>query len=542
MEVTGRTFARFDTVRRPSIAMRLPRWSVDAWASIAVTVLFIAITLWWLTQDRSIPVFDAGVRLHQAIIVYEELQSGNLGAAFTATTPYPPFSYLIGALGLWIGGIGIAPPIIAANLVFVSLLALGCYNVARLAFGSRAGLLAVIFALGSPLITAQFHVFMIDAPETAMVAVSVWLIIASEHFSHVWKSALAGFAVGLGMLTKEPFAFFIVGVVLVTLVRGGWRSWRGVVAFVLPVIVVAMPWYLSQLSQVNELAQAAANNQSVALGPAIAPNRFSVANLTWYASNFVDTQLYAPLFIFAVVGFGWTVVGLMRRRPISPLSWELAIGILVSWLAVTVTFPHDPRYSMPILLYLAVLGVGWIVGLPRLWRLAATIVLVCIATANCLATSFGLGKPVTAKLPGAVSKFLAVSNKVTIYSNTGFLVAGPQRDGDMLGLMRTLRRSGVVAVQWTNLGPHEPGPGFTPDFSEAGLKALALIAKLSFEESSFSGGLTMRDALLGHGPVTRAEAPPCIRLSDGTGVWIRLGNPNSPNTKDYCPLRHPAFY
>jgi 4-amino-4-deoxy-L-arabinose transferase-like glycosyltransferase len=527
-----------------SIGMRrLPRWSVDAWMSIAVVALFLGVTFWWLTQDRSIPIFDAGVRLHQAIIVYEYLRSGEVGAALTTTTPYPPFAYLVGVLGMWIGGIGVAPPIIAANLVFVSLLALGCYNVGRLAFGPRAGLLAVIFALGSPLITAQFHVFMTDAPETAMVAVSVWLIIASERFSRIWMSALAGVAVGLGLVTKEPFAFFVAGVLCVTLARGGWRHWRGILAFASVACLIAMPWYVSQFSEVHGLAQAVASNQSATLGTAIAPHRWSLANLLWYSSNILDTQLYGPLFIFTIIGGAWTIVGLIRRRAISPLSWELTIGGFVAWLGITATFPHDTRYSMPLLLYLAVLGSGWIVILPRIWRSVAATVLVAVAVANMLSTSFGLGRTVQVKLPASVATFLSTPRLVTIYSNTGFLVAAPHRDGDMLGLMQALRRNGVREVQWTNLGPHEPVPGLTPDFSEAGLKVLAVIAGLGFSgESLEAGKWTMHDAFLGHGPITSAEAPPCTKLSDGSGVWVRLGNPDASGTKDYCPFHHPSFY
>ena len=45
---------------------------------------------------------------------------------------------------------------IALNVVFVLLLALGCYNVGRLAFGQLAGVLAVVFALGSPLVIEEF--------------------------------------------------------------------------------------------------------------------------------------------------------------------------------------------------------------------------------------------------------------------------------------------------------------------------------------------------------------------------------------------------
>ncbi len=526
----------------PERALRL-RLSSDAWLSVVTTGLFLGITFWWLTQDRTIPVFDAGVRLHQAIIVYEYLREGSVGAALTTTTPYPPLSYLIGALGLSIGGIGIAAPIVAENLVFVSLLALGCYNVGRLAFGSRAGLLAVVFALGSPLATAQFHVFMTDAPEMAMVSVAVWLILASERFSRIPISAFAGVAVGLGMLSKEPFAFFVAGVLLVVVVRGGWRSWRGLAAFAIPALAIALPWYISQFSQLHKLAQGVSTNQSATLGTAIAPHRWSIANVVWYPSNILNTQLYAPLFCFAVIGAVWMIIGLVRRRPTSPLSWELVLGALVGWLGITQTFPHDPRYCMPLLLYLAVFGSGWIGGLSRNWRLLATVALVSVALANTLATSFGLGKPLNLKLPSALSSFLSAPKTLTIYSNAGFLVAAPHRDGDVLALLRALRHNGVRDVQWTNLGPDEPPPGLTPDFSEAGLNVFAVIAKLGFfEGESIPGELTKRDATLGHGPLTHGGAPPCVTLSDGTGVWVRLGNPNASRTEDYCPFRHPAFY
>jgi len=72
---------------------------------------------------------------------------------------------LVGALAAFAGGASVASPIIGENLVFVSLLTLGCYQTGRLLFGPRAGLLASIFVLGSPLLIAQLHVFMLDAPD-----------------------------------------------------------------------------------------------------------------------------------------------------------------------------------------------------------------------------------------------------------------------------------------------------------------------------------------------------------------------------------------
>src|SRR5580704_1120624 len=175
--VGSRTFAS------PLDRVRFPSWSVPAWGAIAATSLYLGTTFWWLTQDRSIPIFDAGLHLQLSLMVHRALAAGEIGKALTLTTPYPPFSYLVAALGIAVGGEGVAPPIIAENLVFVTFLALGCYHVGRLAFNPRAGFLAVVFALGSPLIVSIFHVIMVDGPETAMVAVSLWAILASEGFS-----------------------------------------------------------------------------------------------------------------------------------------------------------------------------------------------------------------------------------------------------------------------------------------------------------------------------------------------------------------------
>jgi hypothetical protein len=527
-------------VARTRFAVRIPRWTVDAWISIAAVTLFVGITSWWLTQDRSIPIFDAGLHLYLTTEVYEQLRAGHVGTALTLTIPYPPFAYLVGALGVWIGGVGVATPVIAQNLVFVPLLALGCYHVGRLAFGARAGLLAVLFALGSPLIIAQFHVTMTDAPETAMVAVSVWLILASERFSRVWVSAAAGVAVGLGMLTKEPLVFFVAGVVGVALVRGGWREWRGLLAFALVALAITLPWYIHYLSHIETLAE----NASLATAfqydsRGIAPARLSVANFTWYFWNIVNFQLYAPLFAFALIGGAWTIHGFLRRRPVSPLAWELTVGAIVAWVAITETFVHDTRYSMPLLLYLAVFGSCWIVRLPRTGRLIATGALVLVVIANTLATSFGVGGVLKATLPGADTGLLNTPGIVMFYSNGGFLVAGPRRDGNVLGLMQALRREGVREITWINLGNGALPPELTADFSGSGLLAFAKIADLKLLRETPS---TTDEAILGHGPVEAGQAPPCVKLTDGTGVWVRIGNPNSRGQQDYCPFRHPAFY
>src|ERR1700691_1437134 len=217
-------------------------WSAYAWGAIAMAAGFIALTCWWLTQDRSIPIYDAGDHLETAFLFHDMIRAGNLLGPFNYESPYPPLGELVGAAAAFVGGVNVASPIIGENLVFVPLLVLGCYRTGRLLFDARAGLLAAVFVLGSSLLVAQLHVFMLDAPETALVAVSIWLLLACENFSRVGLAALAGVAVGAGMLVKAQFAPFVVGIVLMALLRGGWRNWRGFAAFAAVALVLAAAW------------------------------------------------------------------------------------------------------------------------------------------------------------------------------------------------------------------------------------------------------------------------------------------------------------
>jgi 4-amino-4-deoxy-L-arabinose transferase-like glycosyltransferase len=503
-------------------------------AAVGLAALFIAVTCWWLSKYRGIPVWDAATHLGTAINTYDALSSGHLLRALNESTPYPPLTFLVGALGVLVGGVGVAPPIIALDVIFVLLLALGCYNVGRMAFGRPAGLLAVIFVLGSPLVIEGFHEFMLDAPEAAMVAVAVWAILATEHFSRPGISALAGVAVGLGMLSKETFAFFVAGVVLATAARGGRRAWRGVAVFVAVALVIALPWYLYELPTIHGLSGealgASGAESNLALFSEIAPPRLSSANLQWYFWSFLNSQLYLPLFAFALVGGLWTIAGFARRRPTSPFAAELALGAFVAWAALTETYVHDNRYGLPIVVYLAVLGVGWVPLLPRPACAAMVIVLVLAALANTLGVGFGIGKRVTTGWGRMASE--QWPGTLTVYENHGIWAGAPTRDGDVLGLLKALRRHGIQEVRL-----YSEQEGADAEFSLPGIEVLAQIAGLRFASNAIDPAKASRHyAFLIHGEAEPGFViPPCTELRDGAGVWVRLGGPGSLATLNYCP-------
>ncbi len=520
----------------------ISRWSGSAWGAIAVTTAFIGVTCWWLTQDRSIPVFDAGFHLYTAIQYHNMLQSGDLLGPFNNAVEYPPLGYLVGSVAMFIGGVNIPSPIIAENLVFVSLLALGCYQTGRLLFGARAGLLAVIFVLGSPLLIAQFHVFMLDAPETALVAVSMWLLLASQDFERTRVAALAGLAVGCGLLIKAPFAFALAGIVLTALARGGWRHWRGLVAFAVVPLVLGGPWYIDHLSEFHTIARLTSAN--LGLGGTASSNlagslppTLSSANVLWYFWSTLNSQLLVPLFILALGGAIWTVYAVVRDRVARGPTLEFLIGGFVAWLSMSLTALHDIRYDMPLMPYLAVIATGWIIYLPRVARLAATGVLVLAVAANTLGTTFGVGGQLETKLVRSPPVTEALADRIVFYSNRGFLVAGPKRDGDVPGLLQALGRNGVRAVGWI------PSQTEGPDFSFEGLVPLVLLAGANWSnELAVVRAYPASGVGLIHLPISHGAPPTCTRLSDGTGVWVLRTNPVSRKVELYCPFHDPQFY
>ena len=284
------------------------------------------------------------------------------------------------------------------------------------------------------------------------------------------------------------------------LLRGGWRHWHGVAAFAGVGLVVGLPWYLIHLGELTTYAESVSAETAASASDSpgsITPHRWSQKNAGWYFWAGVNFQLLAPLVAFAVVGTVWTMVRFVRQRT-PTLVPELVVGGLVGWVGVTLTMPHDARYSLPALAYVAVLGTGWITMLPRLPRLAAAAALVLVAVANTLGASFGLGERVDVVLSGAPPNSPLLERHITLYAPIG---GAPRRDGDVLGLMHALKRSGMTAVHW-DLAAESIGGNFT----HQGVEAYAVMAGLAPSVTTDYASLGPRDAYLLRLGITGAEA------------------------------------
>jgi len=477
--------------------------------------LFIGVTAWWLTQDSHVPDYDSGIHLKNAFGYYNAVMGGKLGFPLTGYSGYAPFAELVGSVGRFVGGAHIGSAVLAQNLVFVPLLALGCYQVGRLVANATAGLLAVVFALGAPMIVGEFHEYLLDPPLAALVAVTVWLLLASDRFDGIWYCAAAGVIAGLGMLTKQSYPVYVAGLVLVMLARGGWRNWRGVLVFAAAAAVVAGPWYVLHLQQVQDSGKVV---EAAATAEGRNPPRQTAENLSWYVWAVTNRVLLVPLSLFAAAGTVVAAVRFWRTRARDDLMPELVGGLFVSWLLLTF-FLHfkDNRYALPVLVYLAVIGTFWIVTLARPWRQLATVAVAVLAAMNFAAVSFGLGKAVTVHVPGYPTR-VPDQGDLTFYTSNGWLTGGPERGGDIPGIVEREVDRGVKT-----LGFEPGGPIF---FNANGLAALASLneVKVTMDPKTLPrDGLFVftRDA---KGRFSR----PCVTASDGTPVFFARGGQKGP--------------
>lgn len=497
--------------------------------------VFIGISTWWVLTDERIPNGDNGKHIVHAFGYLDQFRIGHWLSAILLWTQYPPLVHVVGAAGAAVGGTTVQAVVIAENLVFVPLLALGCYGAGRVAFGPLAGLLALVFALAAPMMMSLFHVFMLDGPAAALAALSVWFLLASRRFSSLWWTFGAAAAAAAGMYVKATFIFFVVGLALALLVRGGWKHWRNAVLASGLFLILVEPWYFAHLADVRGLASGAVQPQAVLwYGSVPYPSRWSIENFTWYWWSAVNNQLYVPLVAFAVVGIIVSLALSLRERREESYVPELVFGLLVAYVGVSMISLDDPRYFLPATVYLAVLGTGWITRLPVTARIVAAGVLATVLIVN-TATQNWVDRPQTLSwaLPNAPASPIG-ERTFTILSNRGYIEGQPHEDGVTPGFVDLLKRAREDGAKQVVFQPESMNSG---GYNLFGLAIFARAAGLQVPGFDFRA-LGPEDIYVFRLARDQVDRPACLRSWDTTGIYMFKGPPAA-GQRAYCPPAAP---
>jgi 4-amino-4-deoxy-L-arabinose transferase-like glycosyltransferase len=493
-----------------------------------LALLLIAATARWLAVDSQVPDFDTAKHLISAWAYSDDLRTWDLLGPFEAYTEYPPLGHLVGAVATLIAGRNVAPPVLAAALVFAPLLVLGLYRAGSILGNRWVGLLAVVFAAGTPMVVTEFRAYMLETPAMALLAAAVWLLLESRRFEAVVPAALAGVAVGLGMLSKQSFAFFIAGFLVVLVLRGGWRNRRGLLVFAAAACLLTLPWYVAHLDDLRRTGEWTLGQNSE--GPL-----WGARNLAFYVWDLVNRQFMLPLLALAAAGAVASTVEFIRERRRDDYTPELLAGVLVAWVALTFYLKIKAAYySLPLTVYAALLATVWLARVrPAVARVAGAAI-ACVAAVNFAVAALHIGDPPIARitLPGAYAPTSGAQGVryVTFLSPEAWpanLDAGEH--GDVLDLLRALKRQGVRRVEFDAAND-------LSYYNSTGFTALTTIAGIPRPPAYAPQTLTARDAYFGRVQPQPGAPATCTPLGDGTDVYIALGPPD--RAKPICPRDH----
>jgi hypothetical protein len=220
----------------------------------------------------------------------------------------------------------------------------------------------------------------------------------------------------------------------------------------------------------------------------------------------------------------------VKRRGREDLTLEFVVGALFAYAALTWINLKDPRYALPMLPYLAVLGSGWIPLLRHRGRLIAGGAIAAVALLNVVMAIWVSGPLGQLYIHGLPSN--GEGRQLTFWAPQGWIAGRPETSDAIVQVMRAAHAGGKTIV-------FDPGADQSR-FNQPGLDILSREAKapiaFPFENKPDQVVIANRNPPL-------ATAKPCGMLSDGTGIYLSRGPIDIPfEQRDFyrpsgCPNR-----
>ena len=372
---------------------------------VALLVALGAVVAIWTAIDRRPPEWDYANHLGRALQCYRILAEPGHDRAreiLEATAFYPPVTTC--SAGLLYFLFPVVP--LTAQAVMLGFLALGVATVfllGRRLLDTEAGLLAALLLATAPFVVFSLTNFQLDVPLTGMVAFCLYLLTRTDGFSSSRWSVALGVGLGIGMLTKPPFAVYLlppllwVGWQIVGEHEAGLRGGRlGRLAIALGIgAVMAVPWYGPR---VIGLPLQVMNRSFKNAGIEQKPAAFSPEGLLYYPTTFpVQFGLLAALLSL------WGLWALRRNRAARAFLWSTTLGPLVIFCLIQ---NKNLRYTLPILPAAALVAAAGARALHPALRRGVTWACVALGVLQVSMTAFALPAPPTLPVSGLPMVFV----------------------------------------------------------------------------------------------------------------------------------------
>jgi 4-amino-4-deoxy-L-arabinose transferase-like glycosyltransferase len=232
----------------PKGSERHARWHrLLPWILILGLVAFHAANNWlWLEKNVVIPGWDRPAHLGRSLAYFARLTPLSWQGLFQASvqdTIRPPFFFASATPLYWIFGT-YSDVATMVNVVYWLILVASVYGLGARLGGRRLGVWGAILAALLPLLYAMSRSFYVEFALAALVALTLYLLVASEGFRQRGYALAFGVALGQGMLTKRTYLVFVAVPVVVAILRSGvlrslWDRLRNGLRISLPDLLIA---------------------------------------------------------------------------------------------------------------------------------------------------------------------------------------------------------------------------------------------------------------------------------------------------------------
>lgn len=209
----------------------MPRCSVP---DLGGLVALSALVVWAGVRERGmVPLAAEGDfachLMHSAAyhrLLQSDLPLGSLAQiALTFIGRYPPVPYAWSGAVYVFAGASEDTAILSQVMLLVPIIFATFFTALRLSSRPLAWAAALLVA-SSPTLLHNAQQYLLDLTMAAMVAIAMYFVYACDRFQRGAASVALGAAMGLGMMSKYSFAFFLIPPWLALLLAASWEQWR----------------------------------------------------------------------------------------------------------------------------------------------------------------------------------------------------------------------------------------------------------------------------------------------------------------------------
>ncbi|MFC1666684.1 ArnT family glycosyltransferase [Candidatus Omnitrophota bacterium] len=322
---------------------------------IKVVTILIIISLFHIVnnsivlhQDQSVPVYDRASHILSGYEIYKDyniVSPHGLQKAYSyfyniAGGYYPPFFYLTSAPLFYLVALN-SDFALYANILYLFILMFSVYGIGKNLYDSKVGVLSAFVVSMFPGIFAFSRVAFLELPLTAMVTLSIFLLLSTEHFRKRWLSFLFGLSIGLGMLTKWSFVVYVIGVLVYYVFISIKDNPEDRKKFLLNIslalfiaFIVSAPWYIANAIKLIKNILLISTWEGAYTGKPL------LFHLLFYIRSLYLYQMYPFLFLLFTPLF---FKHLIRKK------WVIVLWLIAPFILFTVLTNKDVRYTMPML-------------------------------------------------------------------------------------------------------------------------------------------------------------------------------------------------